>query len=113
MDVKPVSPEIASEVRSKYPLLFLQMNEPQSRFIRVKNLKGRMPRTRVLECGNKVGKTHIGIAEDIAHMQVHEDSVELETLLGEGKTIPGRVTAIDFTTSKILLEQRQTVSEKD
>ena len=69
MDVKPVSPEIASEVRSKYPLLFLQMNEPQSRFIRVKNLKGRMPRTRVLECGNKVGKTHIGIAEDIAHMQ--------------------------------------------
>jgi len=53
------------------------------------------------------------ILQDIAHMQVNEDSVELETLLGEGKTIPGRVTAIDFTTSKILLEQRQTVSEKD
>ena len=67
--LKPVSPEIADEIRKKYPLLFLQMNEPQSKFIRVKTSEDRTPRTRVAEMGNKCGKTHIGIGEDIAHMQ--------------------------------------------
>jgi hypothetical protein len=62
-----LTPEIAAEVREKYPLLFLQMNEPQSQFIRVKNAAGRTPRRRILECGNKAGKTEIGISEDIAH----------------------------------------------
>ena len=69
MNPKPVSPEIADEIRKNYPLLFLQMNEPQSKFIRVKTSEDRTPRTRVAEMGNKCGKTHIGIGEDIAHMQ--------------------------------------------
>ena len=68
MTSKRISEADAEELRSKYPLLFLEMNEPQSRFIRVKNGAGRTPRRRILECGNKVGKTHMGIAEDIAHM---------------------------------------------
>jgi len=45
------------------------------------------------------------ILQDIAHIQVHEGRVELETLFGEGKIVPGRVIEIDFTTSKILLGQ--------
>jgi len=53
------------------------------------------------------------VLQDIARMQIHEDRVELETLLGEGKTIPGRVIEIDFTTSKILLASRQAKGEKD
>jgi hypothetical protein len=69
LNPKPVSPEIADEVRRKYPILFLQMNETQSKFIRVKNSKGKTPRRRILESGNKNGKTFCGIAEDIAHMQ--------------------------------------------
>jgi len=53
------------------------------------------------------------VLEDIAHMQVREDRVELETLFGEEKTVPGRVIEIDFKTSKILLGQQQTAGKKD
>lgn len=45
------------------------------------------------------------ILEDIAHMWLHDDRVKLGTLFGEEKVIPGRVVEIDFTTSKILLDQ--------
>ena len=48
------------------------------------------------------------IIQDIAHMEIHEDFVEFQTLIGEEKTVPGRVIEIDFMMSKILLEQRQT-----
>lgn len=66
--VKLIDEADAEAVRDRYPLMFLEMNEPQSKFIRVKNSRGVTPRRRILECGNKVGKTWIGIAEDIAHM---------------------------------------------
>jgi len=46
------------------------------------------------------------VLEDIAYMRVHDDRVELGTLFGEGKVIPGRVVEIDFLTSQISLEQR-------
>jgi hypothetical protein len=59
--------EIDAELLKEYPLVFLEMNEPQERFIRSRNKHGRMPRRRLLEAGNKVGKTFIGIGEDIAH----------------------------------------------
>jgi predicted RNA-binding protein len=52
------------------------------------------------------------ILQDIAHMQVHEDGVELETLFGKGKVVLGRVIEIDFTTSKILLEQHHVTANK-
>ena len=45
------------------------------------------------------------VLQDIAHMRLHDGRVELETLFGEGKVIPGRVIEIDFSTSKIFLEQ--------
>jgi len=45
------------------------------------------------------------IMEDIAHMQLHNDHIELETLFGDRKVIAGRVIEINFSTSKILLDQ--------
>ena len=54
-------------LKRELPLFFLEMNEMQERFIRVRNGQGRMPRRRLAESGNKSGKTEIGVAEDIAH----------------------------------------------
>jgi len=45
------------------------------------------------------------VLQDIAHMRLHGGRVELETLLGEEKVIPGRVVEVDFATSKILLDE--------
>ena len=36
------------------------------------------------------------VLQDIAHMRLHGGQVELETLLGEEKVIPGRVVEVDF-----------------
>ena len=44
------------------------------------------------------------ILRDIAHVRFHGDSVEMETLFGEERVIPGRVLEIDFSTSKIILD---------
>jgi predicted RNA-binding protein len=45
------------------------------------------------------------VLDDIAHMRLCDGRVELETLLGEGKVIPGKVVEVDFTASKILLDE--------
>ena len=45
------------------------------------------------------------VLQDIAHMRVNGDRVELETLFGEEKVISGNLVEIDFSTSKILLKQ--------
>jgi len=45
------------------------------------------------------------VLQDIAHMRLHEDRVELETLFGEERVVSGRVVEIDFSTSKILLNE--------
>lgn len=45
----------------------LRMNRVQLPFIRTKNSLGRTPKRRFLECGEKTGKTMVGIAEAIAH----------------------------------------------
>lgn len=59
--------EMDAQMLREFPLLFLEMNDAQSRFVRVKNRFGRTPKRRLFEAGNKIGKTHIGIAEDIAY----------------------------------------------
>jgi len=46
------------------------------------------------------------VLQDIAHMRLHGEQVELKTLLGEEKIIPGRVVEVDFTTSRILMDRR-------
>ena len=60
--------ELKLEIKRRYPLFFLKMNPVQEIFIRVKNSRGRTPRRRILEAGNKLGKTYMGVGEDIAHM---------------------------------------------
>ena len=45
------------------------------------------------------------ILRDIAHVRFHGDRVEMETLFGEEKVIPGRVLEVDFVTSKVILDQ--------
>jgi predicted RNA-binding protein len=47
------------------------------------------------------------VLQDIAHMRLHGGQVELETLLGEEKVIPGRVVEVDFATSRILLDEHR------
>lgn len=58
---------VEAKVQQGLKLFFLLMNRAQEPFIRVKNNRGRMPRVRIFESGNQVGKTSIGVAEDIAH----------------------------------------------
>jgi predicted RNA-binding protein len=45
------------------------------------------------------------VLQDIAHMRLYDGRVELETLLGEEKVITGKVVEVDFTTSRILLDE--------
>jgi len=44
------------------------------------------------------------LLQDIAYLRLRDNQVELETLFGEGKVVPGKVIEIDFTASKIVLE---------
>ena len=46
------------------------------------------------------------VLQDIAHMRLHGGRVELETLLGEEKVITGNVVEVDFTASRILLDEK-------
>jgi len=45
------------------------------------------------------------VLQDIAHMRLYGERVELETLFGEERVVSGRVVEIDFSTSKILLNE--------
>ena len=47
------------------------------------------------------------VLQDIAHMRLHNSRVELETLLGEEKVIKGNVVEVDFTASRILLDENR------
>ena len=53
------------------------------------------------------------VFQDIARMRVSSNRVELETLFGEEKVVPGRVIEIDFTASKILVEKYRTIDAGD
>ena len=54
-------------VNSMMRIGLMRMNRIQEPFIRCKNRDGRTPRRRILETGEKTGKTRIGICEDLAH----------------------------------------------
>lgn len=63
-----IDPRKAMEaVNSLMRIGLLRMNRIQEPFIRSKNPLGRTPKRRILECGEKVGKTRINICEGIAH----------------------------------------------
>jgi predicted RNA-binding protein len=47
------------------------------------------------------------ILRDIAYMRFNGDRVEMKTLFGEQQVILGRVLEIDFSTSRIILDQHR------
>ena len=58
---------VEGKVREYCRLAFLRMNRVQEDFVRIKNARGKTPRTKLFEAGNQSGKSTIGVAEDIAH----------------------------------------------
>ena len=44
------------------------------------------------------------VFQDIAHLQINGHSVEMRTLFGEQRVIPGHIVKIDFMTSRVLLQ---------
>lgn len=59
--------KVEASVLREFPLFYLEMTPTPEKFIRIKNKRGKTPRTRLFEAGNQSGKTTIGVAEDIAH----------------------------------------------
>jgi phage terminase large subunit-like protein len=55
------------QIKAANRLAFIRMIPTQESFIRIKNAKGRTPKTRLFEGANQSGKSQIGVAEDLAH----------------------------------------------
>jgi hypothetical protein len=55
----PSKEEIADQLKTEYPLFFMEMNEMQQRFIRMKNKDRVTPKRRLAEAGNKSGKREL------------------------------------------------------
>ena len=53
------------------------------------------------------------VFQDIARMRINGNKVELETLFGEEKVVPGIVIEIDFTASRILVGKYRTIDPED
>ncbi|MFC1909159.1 CooT family nickel-binding protein [Chloroflexota bacterium] len=53
------------------------------------------------------------VFQDIARMRINGNRVELETLFGEEKVVPGIVIEIDFTASRILVEKHCTIDAEN
>ena len=51
------------------------------------------------------------VLQEIAYMRLHDSHVELEALLGEEKTISGRIVEVDFTASRVLLTEHRETEE--
>jgi predicted RNA-binding protein len=45
------------------------------------------------------------IMQEIAHLRIDGDTIEIETLFGEGKIVHGRVAEIDFMKSRVVIEK--------
>jgi predicted RNA-binding protein len=43
---------------------------------------------------------------EIAHVRLDGDRIEIETLLGDTKTVRGRISEIDFMGSRITIEEQ-------
>ena len=52
------------------------------------------------------GKNGESLMEDIAHLRVDGEQVHLKTLFGEEMVINGRILEIDFSSSKITIDQK-------
>jgi predicted RNA-binding protein len=50
------------------------------------------------------GESDQPIMQEIAHVRIDGDRVELESLFGDNKVIQGKITEIDFMSSKLIVE---------
>jgi predicted RNA-binding protein len=46
------------------------------------------------------------ILQEIAHVRINGNELELETLFGDKKVLQGRINEIDFMNSKLIIEQK-------
>jgi len=46
------------------------------------------------------------ILQEIAHVRIDGNELELETLFGDRKVLQGRIHEIDFMNSKLIIEQK-------
>ena len=47
----------------------------------------------------------VPVMRDIARLSIEGDRVELQTLFGERKVLHGRLTEIDFTASRVVIDE--------
>ena len=52
----------------------------------------------------KRSQPDLPLLQEIAHVHIKGDNVELESLFGDNKVIKGRLAEIDFTASKIIID---------
>ena len=50
------------------------------------------------------------IMQEISRIKFDGESIQIETLFGEGKTISGKLREIDFMSSKVILESSEASS---
>lgn len=48
------------------------------------------------------------LLQEIARLYINDDKIEMETLFGERKVLQGRLTEIDFMSSRVIIEQPAT-----
>ena len=44
------------------------------------------------------------ILREIAHIRLDRETIEMENLFGESKTVKGKIREIDFMSSKVIIE---------
>ncbi len=52
----------------------------------------------------KGGEESEPVLQEVAHVRLEDDRVELQSLFGEKKVIEGRIREIDFMNSKLFIE---------
>ena len=45
------------------------------------------------------------VLQEIARLRIDDDTIEMETLFGEGTAIKGRLVEVDFTNSRVVIEE--------
>lgn len=44
------------------------------------------------------------VLENITHIKLDDSRIQMETLFGQEKVVPGKVVEVDFVTSKVIVE---------
>jgi predicted RNA-binding protein len=45
------------------------------------------------------------VLQEISRLRIDGDTIEMETLFGEGKVLQGKLAEIDFMSSKVIIEE--------